>query len=116
MSIVAVRQYLLISLISLNPGCAVRFSVWSMVDEGADRNLRHQLWHSPGVVRVIVSKQHIVDATNTSSLGRSNNTIRIASFITWPTRINQQGMLRGSYEQRCLPSFCIDEINLKGRM
>src|SRR5271170_776355 len=104
MSVVAVRQYLLISLISLNPGCAVRFAGWSMIDEGADRDLCHQLWHSPGVVRVIVSEQHIVDAANTSGLGHSDDTIRIASFIAWPACVNQQGMLRGSHEQRSLPS------------
>ena len=83
-----------------------------MIDERPYRYLRGQLGHSPGMVRVIVGEQYIIDAADAGCLRRSGDPVSVASFIARPARIDQQRVLGRSHKERSLSAFHINKINL----
>ena len=84
-----------------------------MIDERPHRNLSHQLRYSAGVIDVVVRQQYVVDALDASCFCRGGNTLRVPALGIRPTCVDEQGVLVRRNEQRRLPAFHIDEVNLQ---
>ena len=68
------------------------------------------------MIPVVVGDQNVVDPLQVGQAGRGHDALGIASTKAWPTRVDQQGLAGGRHNQRSLPTFNVDEIDVQIRV
>ena len=67
----------------------VKLAVRPMDEECAHRNALHQLRHPAHVIFVKMSDEHRIDATQSSTLRRRGNAVRVAEVVIRPPGVDQ---------------------------
>src|SRR6516164_784780 len=68
------------------------------------------------MIPVVVGDQNVVDPLQVGQAGRGHDALGIASTKAWPTCVDQQGLARRRHNQRSLPTFNVDEIDVQIRV
>src|ERR1019366_8165855 len=89
------------------------FPVGSMVQKSADLDHPRQFRHSPYMVAMIMSRQHVIDLLDSRLFRRLHNSSGMRPMETGETGINQQGLPRRTDNERGLPAFHVNGINLQ---
>ena len=91
----------------------------SGIENAADRHLVRERGDAADVVAVIVRDDEVVDPLDAGILHRSDDALGVAPWRVQVTCVEQQGLpdaqdsFRGRDDERGLPSFGVDEVNVR---
>ena len=91
----------------------VVFHALAVIDEIVDRQLARKLRNAAHMVFVEVRDQKVIDGFYAGVFGRGRDAVGIPAVIAGPARIDQHGFPRRGHEERRLPAFYVDEIDLE---
>ena len=89
------------------------FQIGSVIEECANLDSVDQRGNSADVIAVIVGDQDIIELLAGRLDGCGDDAVGIATFVAWPTGIDQQRFARWAHDQSRLPALDVDEVNLQ---
>src|SRR5713226_4278839 len=84
-----------------------------MIDERSNLYLTGKLGNPSHMVAMKVGNQHIIDSLDAPCFGRGDDAAGVSPIKSRPTGIDKNCLPRGGNDQCCLPTFHIDEKDLK---
>ena len=88
------------------------FEIGTVVEECAHLDSVDQLRDAAYVIAVIVGNQDIIQLLDAGLMRGGDDAVGIATFVAWPTGIDQQRLARWAHDQSRLPALDVDEVNL----
>src|SRR6516165_1012500 len=84
-----------------------------MVYESADGDAVRELRYASYMIPMVVGDQNVVDPLQVGQAGGRYDAFGIASGKVRPTRVDQQGLAVRRHNQRGLPTFNVNEIDVQ---
>ena len=66
------------------------FTIWAVLDKGADRHFCNELRDASDVVRMVMRNEDVVDLLDLCQFGRGNNSICVPIGVVTPSCIDQE--------------------------
>ena len=111
--VVSAGKDLLVLGVAVLGDALVKFTVGAVVYEGTDRDAGDQLWNAADVVGVIVGEKEVIDLRDAGVPGDGYDAVGVAAFVAGPSGIDEQRLPVRCDEERGLPTFDIDEVDLQ---
>jgi len=84
-----------------------------MIDEGPHLHLRRQLRCAANVIAMVVGDQRVVDLLHARGFCRRSDAIRVAPTEPRKAGIDEERLARRRHDERRLPAFDVDEVDLQ---